>query len=643
MMSDEPKRSDRPGAGKRAEEALRESEERYRTLFDQALDGICLADAETGLIIDCNQALLALVDRERAELIGQSQRILHPVTSGQEVFSPTFRQHLTEQEGHILETQVVTKTGIIRDVEIKANFLHLEGRKTLQGVFRDITERKRAEEALRESEHRLADIIDFLPDATFAVNLKGEVIAWNRALEELTGTPKEELLGKGNLAYAVPFYGKTGPMLIDRIFQDWKEIEKNYDYLTKREDRLIAEAFVPALRGGKGAYLWGIASPLYDSSGSIVGAIESLRDVSERKELEREAILRSRVLDTATDAVLVHDLEGHFLYVNEAACRMHGYPRAELLAIPLARLVTPEGASQISERTQQIVQWGELTFEVEHFTKFGSRVPIEVHASFQQFEGRQYILSMMRDIRERKQLEAEVEKAQTDFLFAVSHELKTPLLIMAATEEMVELLPAEQQVERFRGYTDVWKRNLIRLRTIIDNLVDSQRSPRTGMKLNPQPTNLGALVEHLLEELAPLAQKKGLQLQPEIDLYRLLSLDPEACVRILTNLLINAIKFSPASGEIRVQLREKADHAVLQIIDQGPGIPPDEIPHLFQPFRRGSVSVKTVVPGTGLGLYVCRILTEAQGGTISLESTVGQGTTVTVRFPLTGGFVASNL
>ncbi|MEI6309847.1 MAG: PAS domain S-box protein, partial [bacterium] len=385
----------------------------------------------------------------------------------------------------------------------------------LANVSTDITERKRAEEELRESEQRLDDIIDFLPDATFAINLKGEVIAWNRSMEELTGTPKEELIGKGDFAYAAPFYGETGPMLIDLIFQDREEMKENYDYLIKRRDQVVAEAFVPSLRGGKGAYLWGIASPLYDSSGAIVGAIESLRDITERKELE-----------------------------------------------------------------------------------------------------------------------AAVERTQMDFLFAVSHELKTPLLIMAATEEMVELLPVEQRVERFREYADVWKRNLIRLRTIIDNLVDSQRSPRTGMKLSPQPTDLGALVGRVLEELAPLREKKGLRARRELDPVRPLSLDPEACARILTNLLTNAIKFSPASGAIWIGLREEADQAVLRIHDEGPGIPAEEMPNLFQPFRRGAGVVRAVVPGTGLGLYVSRILSEAQGGTIELESVAGRGATVTVRFPL---------
>jgi PAS domain S-box-containing protein len=135
---------------KRAEETVRESEERYRILFDEALDGICLADAETGFIIDCNQALADLVCRERAELIGQPQTILHPPYNDQATFSPTFRQHLTSEEGKTLETQVATRTGIIRDVEIKAIHLNFHDRKMLHGIFHDITERKKMENELKK-------------------------------------------------------------------------------------------------------------------------------------------------------------------------------------------------------------------------------------------------------------------------------------------------------------------------------------------------------------------------------------------------------------------------------------------------------------------------------------------------------------
>lgn len=128
------------------EEALRKSEERYKKQFEEAIDAIFIADAETGILVDCNCAALELVGREKSELVDKHQRILHPPEEIKEELSRTFKQHLKEKEGQILETQVITKKGEIKDVAIKASIFELEGKKLLLGIFRDITERKRAED-----------------------------------------------------------------------------------------------------------------------------------------------------------------------------------------------------------------------------------------------------------------------------------------------------------------------------------------------------------------------------------------------------------------------------------------------------------------------------------------------------------------
>jgi PAS domain S-box-containing protein len=137
---------------KEAEEKLREAEENYRTQFEGAMDAIFVADAETGILIDCNPSATRLVGREKSELIGQHQQILHPaeVINGGG-FSKTFKEHLKEKQGQTLETQIVTKTGEIRDVAIKASLIEVRGRKLLQGIFRDITEHKETERKLNEA------------------------------------------------------------------------------------------------------------------------------------------------------------------------------------------------------------------------------------------------------------------------------------------------------------------------------------------------------------------------------------------------------------------------------------------------------------------------------------------------------------
>ena len=143
------------GERKRVEVALRESEERYRTQFEEALDAMFIADAETGTLLDCNQAGAELVGREKSELVGKHQRILHPPEEVKGELSRTFKQHLKKKQGQALETQVITKNGKTRDVAIKANMLELKGRKVLQGIFRDITDQKLAEEETRKLEAQL--------------------------------------------------------------------------------------------------------------------------------------------------------------------------------------------------------------------------------------------------------------------------------------------------------------------------------------------------------------------------------------------------------------------------------------------------------------------------------------------------------
>jgi PAS domain S-box-containing protein len=149
-------------------------------------------------------------------------------------------------------------------------------------------ERRLTEDELKESRQRLTDIIDHLPDATFAIDLGGKVIAWNRAMEEMTGVSKGEILGTGDHSYAIPFYGTRRPILLALVLQEDQETVEKYSYITRKDGKLISEIFLPLLYGGRGAYLWFIASPLYNTHGNITGAIESIRDITDRKKTENE-------------------------------------------------------------------------------------------------------------------------------------------------------------------------------------------------------------------------------------------------------------------------------------------------------------------------------------------------------------------
>jgi PAS domain S-box-containing protein len=154
-------------------------------------------------------------------------------------------------------------------------------------VKQDITDRKKAEEIVKNSEQRLAQIINFLPDPTWVIDSEGKVVTWNQAMENLTGIAAEKMVGKGNYEYALPFYGERRPVLIDLVREWNSEYEKKYLSIKKEGNNLVSESHHPNLGDG-GIYLSGIASLIYDADGQVAGAIESLRDTTERKHLEEE-------------------------------------------------------------------------------------------------------------------------------------------------------------------------------------------------------------------------------------------------------------------------------------------------------------------------------------------------------------------
>jgi PAS domain S-box-containing protein len=134
-------------------------------------------------------------------------------------------------------------------------------------------------------------IIEFLPDATFVVDKESKVIAWNKAIEDMTGTCKKDILGKGNYAYAIPLYGERRPTLVDFILKKTSQIPQGlYDYVEKKVESIIAEVFIPSIFGGNGGYVWGKASPFFDDNGNIIGAIEILRHITEEKHAEQTRI-----------------------------------------------------------------------------------------------------------------------------------------------------------------------------------------------------------------------------------------------------------------------------------------------------------------------------------------------------------------
>lgn len=175
--------------------------------------------------------------------------------------------------------------------------------------IRTAIDRRRVRIELKDSQKQLSDLINFLPDATYAIDMKGHVIVWNRMMEELTGIPHAAVLGKENVPSTLSLYENRGHALADYILGAEEEPERTFPNLRRSGDRLIAETFSPPRSDEKGGYYWLTASPLYDSSGRVVGAIESVRDITKRKETEKKLKQAHDELNAAYEQLAATDEE----------------------------------------------------------------------------------------------------------------------------------------------------------------------------------------------------------------------------------------------------------------------------------------------------------------------------------------------
>jgi PAS domain S-box-containing protein len=270
------------------------------------------------------------------------------------------------------------------------------------------------------SDLHFIEIINFFPDPCFAIDLEGTVIAWNQAMVELTGITSFDMLGKGEYEYAIPLYGSRRPILVDLAINWNEDIAKTYKYIKKNDDTLVSEVENVFIKQ-KLFYLWNIARKLYNINGDCIGAIEVIRDITEINKAKEVSYRYDLLKEESRDIILFINIEdGLILEANNAAVNAYGYNHNELLSMTIRDLRVVPGWNLVADQMREAKNKG-IIFEVEHKRKDGSIFPVEVSSKGVKTESGRILISIIRDITERKKAEQALKESETRFRTVVEN------------------------------------------------------------------------------------------------------------------------------------------------------------------------------------------------------------------------------
>ncbi|WP_038056833.1 ATP-binding protein [Thermus amyloliquefaciens] len=349
-------------------------------------------------------------------------------------------------------------------------------------------------------------------------------------------------------------------------------------------------------------------------------------------ELEEERL--KALLEHSQDVIYVLDGEGMIRFVSASVRHVlgydpEGYKRARVNGLefvhpddrPVAEALFRELLSSPSE-----VRTGE--FRVLHAD--GTPIPMEAWGQNLLEDPRvRGVVVDLHDLRPR----LEAERLKGEFIAAVSHELRTPLAVIMG---LAELLREEGLSETARESVDLILESSFRLKTMVDNLLDTSRLEAGRFEVSKRPVNLKPLLLDLARSFQGVARLSGVAFEVEVADLPLLEADPDRVLQVVGNLLSNAFKFTPPGGRVRLRAWEEAGSVRVEVEDTGPGIPKEELPRLFQRYARAKNASARGVSGTGLGLFISKHIVEAHGGRIEVESEEGKGSLFRVILPVYG-------
>jgi PAS domain S-box-containing protein len=619
---------------KRIMVALRDSEEKKRLLFESLRDGIMIVDLK-GNVVEANEASVRLLGYPKEELFGINTLKFVAAKDHDRAIGSAIKllsKGVAENYVDYMLLTLVTKEGREVEVEHSEALMRDSAGKPVAviGISRDVTDRRRMERELLRSVEKIRLMFDSIADGLTVTGLDGNMIETNEAAVRLHGFKnKEEMLGQNGIELIAE---KDRKRCFENAVKAMKsgEIQPRVEYTLMRKDGTEFD----------GEYT---LAPMRGTSGGVEGFIAVVRDITEQKRA-REALSASEeklriMFASMRDGIVLTDVVGNVVEVNDAAVSMHGYASKE-------ELIGRNGIELVAERDRKRV----VEEAMKQSKGESAKGLVECHAllradgtDFESESARVMLLdsrgkpsgflAVERDVTERRQMEEklqhtmeELKRSNTEleqFAYVASHDLQEPLRMVSS---YVQLL-----ARRYKGKLDKDADEFIefavdgsgRMQAMIQALLTYSRVGTKGKP--PEPTDCEVILGHVLKNLQAALTESGAEVTHEP--LPVIMADGVQMVQLFQNLIGNGIKFQEegVKPKVHISVEDNSNDWVFSFRDNGIGIDPQYQDRIFVIFQR--LHGKTEYKGTGIGLAVCKRIVERHGGRIWVESEPGKGAT----------------
>jgi PAS domain S-box-containing protein len=620
--------------------ALKESEQRFATLFQESLDALLIVDPANQKILQANRGVRRLLGYKKKELIGQSFALLFAEASNSA--SANFVHELLVHNAVFYEQKFISADGCVIAADLTATLLKWGETKAILVNIRDVSERNEMLQAIRRRDERYEMLVEHIPDGFYRSTPAGKFITVNRALVKMLGYDSTQELKNVNIPRDLYFSNDEREIAQSSFAQPDSETVV-FRLKKKNGDEVWVEE-----KGHIG----------YDENGQVAYYEGMLRDVTDRKKAE-DALRHSEELfrlisENAADLIAVIDHQGRYLYTNSSFKTLLGYSKDELRNQTIFDFIHPQEMASARRTFDEAVALKKgcvIETRVQHKNGEPRVLAVSCNVILNGAGSADRLVMVAHDVTERKQMEIEMQRAKeaseaanrakSEFLANMSHEIRTPLNGILGYAELLMEEPLTPEQADFLATIHKSGNYLLNL---INQILDISKIESHGIELELEPFVLNDIIREKIQFLQPRLSSKGVALNYHFEpgVPSKFCGDATRLAQVILNLLSNAAKFTDA-GAISVVVRKgdfdpgDPQRFPLQITvsDTGIGIPADKHEFIFETFTQLDSSSTRKNHGTGLGLAITKKLVEIMGGTIAVDSQINEGSTFTINLPLT--------